>query len=135
MPARKKKPKPSQDPSDSLPTLGGVQDAPEMPFQATFNDMPLMTIREGFDHDDDNELGLLSSGADTWGDSGKPSRNNGNSRKFSFGKLIKLPKAPKLGIGKSLKGFMPKGRSGNVGGGGVESMDLFDDNDGNGLLG
>jgi hypothetical protein len=124
-------------------------ETPETGFQASFDDMPLTTIGEGFDRDDENELGLLSSGADDWADDGgggggKPPRNrdSGSSRGFSFGKLMKgAPKlslkAPKLGIGKGLKNLMPKGRSsGNAAsGGGVANMDLFDDNDDNGLLG
>lgn len=111
-------------------------------FQATFNDMPMTTIGEY--EEEDNEQGLLSSG-DTWGDdgsgggggNGKPSRNReGGGRSFGLPKL-KMPK----GIGK----FMPKipGRSNSSnsggfsggGGGGVASMDLFGDDDGNGLLG
>jgi len=118
-------------PPFALPTMSEEPD--DIAFAVNFSDMPLTTISEGSD-DEENEQGLLAG--DDWDDDdnfGPPSRNTSNgsaSRSFSLPK-VKLPKAPKLG---KLKQLIPKG-SGHRSRGGGMNMDWLGDNDQSGLLG
>jgi hypothetical protein len=96
MPARKKKPKPSQDPSDSLPTLGGGLGHIRVPDHCP-NDIPLMTIRRALtttimSWDSCRVAQTLGGGGGWWWRTTAVSLPNGNSRNSVLASLSSCPR-------------------------------------------
>lgn len=122
-----------------LPNFATLSEVGGMPFRASFDDMPLTTIGEVEDYEDENEQGLLgASSDDKWDDATLGSKSYvSRSSKFSLG--AKLPKVdlkiPKVGLSvgaglKKMKQILPRMSKDRQGSNGMMMGD-----DGHGLLG